>query len=265
MGIVWNCPYDILKFTGIPEKPPLLKLTKRSILSRIALMFDPLGVLGPSIVLAKIFMQKLWRLKSDWDESLPEELHTEWQSYERELPSLRKITVPRTVIESNFSRIEIHGFSDAGENAYGACVYIRCISSSNIPRMQLLIAKSRVAPLKTLSIPRLELCGAVLLDELIDKVKKCFTLKIDQTYLWTDSTIVLHWIRSCSRDWTTFVANRVGLIQELTPICQWKHVITDDNPADALTKGIMPSSLHTHRIWWSGPQWLSHDESKWPK
>ena len=265
LGIVWSCHLDVLKFSGIPQKPPITKVTKRNVLSRIALMYDPLGLLGPVIVKSKIFLQTLWRLKLDWDETLPEYLHTEWDDYERELPCLREITVPRTVIKSDFSFIEIHGFCDASEIAYGACVYLRCVSPSKRPIIQLLTAKSRVAPLKALSIPRLELCGALLLAELVDKVKKCISLSIERTFLWTDNTIVLHWIQSCARDWTTFVANRVGTIQELTPTAQWQHIRTDDNPADPLSKGIMPSALSTNKLWWSGPNWLSFSESDWPK
>ena len=109
------------------------------------MMYYPLGLLGPVIIKAKIYMQKLWRLKIDWDESLPEDLHTKWKNYEHDLPCLREITVPRTIIKTNCSHIEIHGYSDASEIGYGAGIYLRCISSSNHPITQLLTAKSRLS------------------------------------------------------------------------------------------------------------------------
>ena len=112
----------------------------------------------------------------------------------------------------------MHGFSDASELAYGACIYLRSVSDVGQVKTQLLTAKSRVTPLKAPSIPRLELCAAVLLSELVDKTKKCLTYNIEAMYLWSDSTI--QWSQSCSREWATFVENRVGIIQKLTPVSQ---------------------------------------------
>ncbi|XP_025267450.1 uncharacterized protein LOC112638978 [Camponotus floridanus] len=266
LGLVWNCKTDHFKFSNIASLPPLSTPSKRAILSRIALIFDPLGLLGPTTVIAKIIMQDLWRLKIDWDESLPLDVNTKWKRYEAELPMLRNIFIPRRVIElDDYVKLEIHGFADASEIAYGACVYVRVTDANGKHSTRLLCSKGRVAPLKALSIPRLELCAALLLAQLIDKVLKCLTVKIDSVYLWTDSTIVLAWLQSCSRTWTTFVANRVGEIQQLTTPHHWHHVSSQDNPADLYSRGVTPTSLLQSQLWWSGPTWLNLNKGSWPQ
>ncbi|XP_018397711.1 PREDICTED: uncharacterized protein LOC108775755 [Cyphomyrmex costatus] len=265
LGISWNCEADIFRFDNLGLHPSLQRLTKRVVLSRIALIFDPLGWLWPSIVIACILMQEIWRSKVNWDESLPNELHTRWKHYESKLQILSSIEVPRKVIAfSDVRRIEIHGFSDASQHAYGACVYIRTTSNERHIRSHLLCSKSRVAPLKTLSIPRLELCGALMLAQLVEKVLKSLPFAPDSIYYWTDSYIVLCWLRSCSRQWTPFVANRIAEIQRFTSVKNWRHVPGSQNPAYSLSRGVMPDLLHKLKIWWNGPPWLSLDEHEWP-
>jgi len=207
-------------------------------------------------------MQDLWRLRIDWDESIPLDLLTRWQRYENELQDLRDISIPRRVISLDQPiYLEMHGFSDASEIACGACIYMRATSPNGEHSTHLLCSKSRVAPLKSISIPRLELCAAVLLAQLVNKVLKCFHCRIDAINLWTDSTIVLSWIQSCSRTWATFVANRVTEIQLLTPTQYWHHVKSEENPADSLSRGVMPKALAALHLWWSGPSWLSRDKN----
>jgi len=246
LGIIWNCTSDTFKFSYLTCTSTLENPTKRSILSRIASIFDPLGLLGPVTLVAKTIMQDMWRLKLDWDESMPLDLNTKWKRYEGELQFLRNLTIPRLVTTtSHHIRLELHGFADASETAYGACIYFRATSANNKHSTYLLCSKSRVAPLKSLSLPRLELCAALLLAQLVDKVSKCLSCRIDSISLWTDSTIVLSWLQSCSRTWSTFVANRVGEIQQLTPAQYWNHIRSEYNPADPLSRGVMPNSLIT--------------------
>ncbi|XP_067206332.1 uncharacterized protein [Linepithema humile] len=265
LGIVWNCDSDVFKFISIGHQIPLENPTKRSILSRIALVFDPLGLLGPSVIIAKLLMQELWRTKIDWDESISNELYTLWREYECKLQILSRIEISRKVITYDTTQgIEIHGFSDASQQAYGACIYVRSISINGQPENHLLCSKSRVAPLKALSIPRLELCGALLLAQLTKKVLDSLPFKVDFIHLWTDSQIVLCWLRSCSRQWTPFVANRIAEIQRLTNVDDWKHVPSQDNPADLLSRGVMPDLLHNSEIWWHGPSWIKLDKDEWP-
>lgn len=265
LGIVWNYQSDIFKFLSIGHLPPLEKPIKRSILARIALTFDPLGLLGPLVMIAKMVMQDLWRIRVEWDESISLEMSTRWKEYEHKLQVLSKIEIPRKVIaECERQGLEIHGFSDASIQAYGACIYLRSVLRDGKSESYLLCSKSRLAPLKTLSIPRLELCGTLLLAQLLKKVQDNLPIKIDSVYLWTDSRIVLCWLQSCSRQWTTFVANRIAEIQRITNVDDWRHVASQENPADLLSRGIMPDLLQGSDIWWHGPCWLRQDRSARP-
>lgn len=127
---------------------------------------------------------------------------------------------------------QVHGFCDASQRAYGACIYIRNQIADDEIQIELLCSKTRVAPLKTISLPRFELCAAVLLAQLLDKVRLSINLTTTSTFLWSESTITLHWISSNSRNWSVFVANRVGEIQWLTDQTDWRHLPSLENPAD---------------------------------
>ncbi|XP_076660691.1 uncharacterized protein LOC143364065 [Halictus rubicundus] len=190
LGVAWDPRNDTIHYSvniNSPNSP-----TKRAILSTIAKIFDPLGLLGPVTVTAKIIMQRLWQLKIDWDESLPMNVQNEWQNYRNNLKLLEKVKFNRHITQRSVKSIELHGFCDASERAYGACIYIRTINQSGKIKTQLLCAKSRVAPLKTISLARLELCGANLLATLYCSVRESLTHTISKTTFWTDSTIVLH-------------------------------------------------------------------------
>lgn len=257
LGLSWNAKNDTLHYTVSLNKEKC-RITKRTILSNISKLFDPLGLLGPVIVVAKLLMQQLWQLNLTWDESVPTEIHTKWKRYSEELHQLNILSIPRgTINVNNPIRIELHGFCDSSESAYGACVYIRVINNEECS-VQLMCSKSRVAPLKSLSLPKLELCGALLLAHVLTKVRKSIAIAKHDTYCWTDSTIVLAWIQSTSRMWKTFVANRVSEIQELTSDCVWQHISTDENPADIISRGCTATELLASKLWWSGPNWLSN-------
>lgn len=137
----------------------------------------------------------MWQLKLAWDESLPSNLHTEWIEYTHNLSAINNIRISRLVACPKPVKIELHGFSDASEGAYGACVYLRFVDKHGNQLIRLLCAKSRVAPLKTISIPRLKLCGAALLGKLVHQVTEILSIPIHTRYLWCDSIIVLAWIR----------------------------------------------------------------------
>lgn len=164
---------------------------------------------------------------------------------------------------NGYVAFEIHGFCDASNKAYGACVYLRC----QLPSMEwvanLLCGKSRVAPLKQINIPRLELCGAVLLSNLVKKVAESLEIKSSKQYFWTDLTIVLAWIRGTPTRWKTFVANRVSEIQTLSNANDWGHVNSGDNPADLLSRGALATDLSQSKLWWFGPKWLKFNFSEW--
>lgn len=171
-------------------------------------------------------MQELWKLKLSWDESVPANLHTVWSNYKFQLTKLNDIKFSRHVLSKNPTNIQLHGFCDASQTAYGACVYIRCIDSSGLISSNLLCSKTRVAPLEVISIPRLELCGALLLAELVSKILSICGIAFDTISLWSDSTITLSWINTSPHLLKTFVANRVSQIQSLTEPNNWHYVKT---------------------------------------
>ncbi|XP_076231248.1 uncharacterized protein LOC143177269 [Calliopsis andreniformis] len=263
LGITWNARQDSINYSV--NLPSSKKHTKRTVLSSIAKIFDPLGLLGPITITAKIFMQRLWQLKLDWDESLPTNLHTEWTTYEEELQRLNNVTFERHVAQRMGHRVELHGFCDASERAYSACFFVRSIDKRGHIKSSLLCAKSRVAPLKTVSLARLELCGATLLTSLYVSVREALNCNIDRVCLWTDSTIVLNWLQRPPGTLKTFVANRVAEIQTKTEVSIWRHIRSNDNPADLSSRGITASRFLTNKLWYCGPNWLTSVESDWPE
>lgn len=263
LGVYWKSRSDIFIYKiNVNNNTP--KITKRFILSEVAKIYDPLGLLGPVILYAKVIIQELWQSKISWDESVPTDLYTKWTNFYNQLILLEKISLRRKVLISNPRKIELHGFSDASERGYGACIYIRSTNANGNVFCYLLCSKSRVAPLKKLTIPKLELCGALLLVTLYKEVIKSIKLKFSQTVFWIDSEIVLHWLNTSSNNLKTFVSNRVSEIQNSTDISQWRHVRSAFNPADALSRGQLPTDFLKNETWFNGPTWLKDSESEWP-
>ncbi|XP_033305879.1 uncharacterized protein LOC117208697 [Bombus bifarius] len=242
LGVFWDSADDAILYS-VKTNSDTSRVTKRSISSVIAQIYDPLGLLAPVIVRAKMIVQQVWTLKVDWDESLPTDVHTEWIKYHTQLPLLNAARFPRKTIIESATKIELHGFCDASERAYGACVYVRTTDRKNNIWNRLLTARSKVAPLKSLSIPRLELSGALLLTSLI---------------------LRSYGDRSSPHTLKTFVANRVAEIQAKTNISDWRHVPTHDNPADLISRGQTPKEFLCPSIWKNGPRWLLQSENYWP-
>lgn len=264
LGLRWDAESDTFHFIS-PISTDVERVTKRSVASAIAKIFDPLGLIGPVIAVAKMILQELHKLEVDWEDEVSGDCLNQWQSFVGSIQDLQAISIPRWI--SQFptpSCLELHGFCDASTKAYGAVVYVVTQDELGNRYSSLLTSKSRVAPQKNpQTIPRLELCGALLLTNLMEKVKEIFAPAA--IYLWTDSTIVLSWLNSPPDSYKKFVANRIGNILKLTPAFQWKHVPTLDNPADLISRGASPSQLSASTLWWHGPPWLKCDESEWPQ
>ncbi|XP_063991168.1 uncharacterized protein LOC135169799 [Diachasmimorpha longicaudata] len=264
LGVFWNSETDTINYSHkiSSEKKPV---TKREILSDIASIFDPLGLLGPTTLTAKHVMQQLWAAGIEWDESVPTNIYTQWVKYYQQLPLLNNIHFKRHVVIHDMSNLEIHGFADASSIAYGACLYVRSTNVHGQIKTQLLCSRSRVAPLKTISIPRLDLCAALTLVELYNSVQKAIRFDPSRVVLWSDSMITLHWISKSPHLLQTFVANRVTDIQKGTKNCEWRHIGSADNPADALSRGQLPADFTNNALWQVGPTWLNGPEEEWPK
>lgn len=264
LGILWYPNIDQFGFV-VRDTKNEIRISKRQILSEIARIFDPLGWLSPTIIVGKIIMQELWLLGLDWDEQVPPSMLERWSTYRDGLSALQNIRIPRWLQVSSSTTITLHGFCDASEKAIAAVVYLVATSEFGTTTSTLVTAKTRVAPVKTISIPRLELCGAQMLAKLICYVKCTLALKEEVKFIaWTDSTIVLAWLQRLPSTLKTFVANRVSDIQTRISPSLWRHVRSEENPADCGSRGVDPEILASHDLWWHGPLWLTKGEMCWP-
>ncbi|XP_030747104.1 uncharacterized protein LOC115875730 [Sitophilus oryzae] len=267
LGLNWSSRDDVLIY-NIDDFSTVKKCTKWAVLSLIARIFDPLGILSPCIVVAKMFMQRLWSERLSWDDLLPSNLADQWNRFREELPNLSMLKIPRQVLGKCIqlhgfsSSIQLHGFSDSSTRAYGAC--IRTTYPDGKVKVRLLCAKSKVAPVKTLTIPKLELCAALLLARLADKVIQSMNIKFDDCVFWSDSTIVLALIKMAPNLLKCFIANRVVEIQSLTKDREWRYVQSLDNPAYYVSRGLLPKQILDADKWWYGPSWLKLSSSEWP-
>ncbi|XP_011859105.1 PREDICTED: uncharacterized protein LOC105556617 [Vollenhovia emeryi] len=237
--------------------------TKREVLSTISRLFDPLGLVGPIVVRAKLIMQEAWISNLGWDEPLTEGLRRAWDAYVGDLRGVGEIRVPRRIVRgSNAMRLNLHAFCDASLKAYGACIYLQVIDRNNTSSSLLICSKSRVAPIKskTITLPRLELCGAIVLVRLVQNVKRALKIAFDEVHAWSDSTLVLAWIAGDPSRQKTFISNRVAEIQSVLPSMHWHHVDGIENPADLISRGTSLENLKQSKIWWEGPHWLSRLE-----
>ncbi|XP_071051336.1 uncharacterized protein [Onthophagus taurus] len=187
-----------------------------------------------------------------------------WVKFRQQLPYLNSIRVPRHISLQYSRSLELHGFSDASTKAYGACIYLRSCGVDGDVISRLICAKSRVAPLKQITVPRLELMGALLLADLMSKVTNALKVDILKTTYWTDSSVVLGWLSIDPSQLQIFVGNRVTKILERTNSNEWRYVSTKDNPADPISRGVNVRELSNLEKYWLGPAWLIQNENMWP-
>ncbi|XP_058456721.1 uncharacterized protein LOC131434092 [Malaya genurostris] len=262
LGLVWSPQQDEFVFnvniTNREENPH----TKRSVLSEISRLFDPLGLISPVTIIAKIIMQRIWKAGLAWDDPLEEEVLVSWLQFRKSLFHVNSIKIPRCTITSGIKNIEFHGFSDASAAAYGAVIYTRCILSDGTIRLNMLCSKSKVSPIAEMTIPRKELLGARLLSRLLVKVLDSFQLKISDVILWSDSQVVLAWLQKPLPSLELFVQNRVMEIMKNTQGCTWNYIRSKQNPADIISRGQLPLALSTNELWWNAPKFLSKADYK---
>lgn len=261
LGMSWKTKQDVFCYRF--ELPDVIVPTKRSILSLVSKIYDLLGILSPIVIRCKIILQEIWLQNFDWDDVIDGNLKSLWLEIENDLAFIENIEIPRYVFTSVEIRGEVHGFADASQRAYGCCIYFRVLEQGKY-KINLLIAKSKVAPIKAQSLPRLELCAAVLLSKTWDKIKLKMENFVSSVWFWTDSKIVLQWLKLHSSTLNCFVANRVSELQDSTRGFHWRHVPSKLNPADIVSRGCSAKELSS-TIWFNGPAFLQSHRSNWPK
>lgn len=262
LGLQWKSSQDTFGFdVQLSEAVP----TKRAVLSVIARIFDPLGFLAPVIFLAKHHMQQIWKANLTWDEPLPKELNNCWQAFVHGLPMLSEVRIPRFLNTYIQCQVQLCGFCDASERGYAAVVYLRTLSPNNPITVSLLGSKTKMAPMKSSTVPRLELCAALLLARWMSRIKKILEQKVSVVHMfaWTDSQIVLSWLVNPHELFKVFVSNRVHQVHQLLPQCSWGYVRSAKNPADCASRGMLPSELLLHSLYWSGPDFLLQPHEEW--
>lgn len=264
LGLLWDSKQDTLQVNVDTLKPLPSKITKRCILSVAQTVFDPIGFTSPVMLKPKLILRELWNSNLGWDECVGDEVSYRFLDWMDQLRFLDDAKIPRWVLnttDTGKGKWSVHTFCDASELAYATAVFLRVETEKGVS-VQLIQAKTRVAPVKNMTIPRLELLAALIGTRLHNSVTD--SLPADCTsYFWSDSTTALAWIRR-EEQWAPFVRNRVTEIKQTTKSEQWNHVPGSHNPADLPSRGCSTRQLLETR-WWEGPDWLRQTENYWPE
>ena len=256
LGVQWCVQSDALQFRVVLKDKPL---TRRGILASISLIYDPLGLAAPFLLQGKQILQDLCKNQAAWDEMVPDDIKARWEKWRGELHALAELKIRRCYKPDNFGHVktvELHSFSDASVNGYGQCSYLRMINDRDEVHCALVMAKSRVTPLKPVTVPRLELTAAVVSTKISSLLQKELNYQDMQEFFWTDSRVVLGYISNEARRFHTFAANRVQAIRDHASPEQWRYVDTKDNPADDASRGLGANELIRSERWWNGPNFL---------
>lgn len=263
LGVQWCIEKDSFQFRIVLKDRPC---TRRGILSTVSSVYDPLGFVAPLLLEGKKILQELCRERADWDDPVPEGIKMRWEKWRSELPSLEELTIPRCYKPSNFgpiASVELHHFSDASTQGYGQCSYLRLTNGKGCIHCSFVMGKARVAPLKPVTVPRLELTAAVVSVKTSAQLQQQLDYEGIEEVFWTDSKVVLGYIANETRRFHIFVGNRVQQIQEHSSSDQWHYVDTKSNPADHASRGLNPQGLQKSN-WITGPAFLWKDKSCWP-
>lgn len=263
LGMLWENNSDQLRCNiSIGEIEGVV--TKRKLLAVAQKIFDPVGFTAPVTIVPKLLLQETWVLKLGWDQELPPHITKGFLNWVSQLHYVENCVIPRRLSEFSLdsAQYSLHVFSDASKSAYAACIFLRVEASEHVS-VQLVIAKGRIAPLKQITIPRLELLGAVIAVRLCNVVRQTLNLQDCEVRFWTDSTVVLTWIKK-DEPWSVFVTNRCKEIRQSSRPEEWHHIPGNMNPADLPSRGCGGENLLKSQ-WWCGPEWLRLGEQSWPR
>ncbi|XP_070183500.1 uncharacterized protein [Littorina saxatilis] len=258
LGIRWNLETDTLHFV---HETKATQVTKRGVLSTVASIFDPLGLVSPIILRGRQILQEACKEGISWDQELPPSILTRWNEWIHDLRSLSSLQVPRCYFTNAplpWSGIEFHHFADASSKGYGECSYVKLSDAEGNIHSSLLMAKAKVVPIRAVTIPRLELQAAVLAVKIARFLEKELGHLEAQHYFWTDSRVVLGYIYNQTKKFHVFVSNRLQMIQDFSQPHQWHHVTTKENPADYASRGLCVQDLK-NSCWFSGPDFLRQE------
>ena len=257
LGIIWCAETDSFQFRIVIQDRPL---TRRGILSTVSSVYDPLGLVAPLILLGKQILQDLCRENADWDDPISDQLRPRWERWRNELRLLEGLKIPRCYKPAELGDpkvVELHHFSDASQVGYGQCSFLRLLNESDQAHCSLVMGKSRVTPLKSVTIPRLELTAAVVSVRVSQWLGHELEYQDVTEFFWTDSKVVMGYINNLTKRFHVFVANRVQQIHEHTQAHQWQYIDTHSNPADAASRGLTAKQLLDDNYqWFRGPQFL---------
>ena len=266
LGLWWDVEADSLCFkVKMSDKP----MTRRGILSVVNSIYDPLGLGAPAIQPMKVLLQDLCRQNLNWDQEISQEHKGKWIEWLRQLPSLATFQIPRCIKPATFGKVKsacLHHFSDASEKSLGYASYLRLVDELDRTHCTLIMGKTRLSPLKTMTIPRLELCAATIASQIELDLRRELHLpyELEPSIFWTDSTTVLRYINNETKVFHTFVANRVQKIRNNSEPSQWRYVPSGDNPADLPSRGLKVEEFLKNNQWKNGPEFLWHSKQYWP-
>ena len=252
LGLSWNLTEDVFTFQILLEDKPF---TRRGLLSMVNSIFDPLGFIAPITISGKILLREATPPGVDWDDPLSADHQKKWSEWKESLQNLQDVTTPRmftTMSVSSSAKIAVYIFSDASEKAIAAVAYIKVWDKEGNTSVGFLLGKAKVAPSKGHTIPRLELCGAVLATELAEIISAQLDVPMSFMTYFTDSKVVLGYIGNQTRRFFTYVSNRVEKIMRVSSSSQWRYVSTARNPADCATRCSTSVNNIKGSIWFSG-------------
>lgn len=265
LGLKWDKFADTLQINTEPLKLlNLNSITKRIILSVSHKLYDPIGFLCPVTLYPKCLLQQSWSKGLGWDTEVDPEMKAKFAAWVGELHLLEKVKIPRWILDERTeeSNVSIHTFCDASQVAYAAVTYVRVETPHGV-KLQMLQAKTRVAPLKKITIPRLELMAATVGARLTSEIMKSVEFGEHSITYWSDSMTVLSWINRQEHCTEVFVRNRIREIHQLSEPKSWRHIAGEMNPADTPSRGCSIRKLIEEK-WWEGPDWLKLNSDQWP-
>ena len=261
LRLQWNVDADNLEVCRGMQKQIPVKITQRAVLSHVSAVFDPLGIVSPFTIRMRLLLKSTWKENGQpWDKKLNENNRHEFKKWASEIIHVNRMVLKRTYFESGVNKVDLHIFSDASLEALCMVAYLR----KDNGRVTFVIVKCRVAPIRNMTVAKLEMQAAVFGVRLRELILEEHDIEVDRILHWTDSTTVLQWLHASNNKQPVFVANRVAEILENSTIDQWRHVEGKMNPADIGSRGMTVEVLKKSELL-TGPAWLTETEDAWPK